>query len=100
MKPIMHILKGQICFNKHYLGNYFMILQDIKGRLTSCHVPMESINEFLSRKNSEIKQGKEIVVKGATDINIFGNEVFYVDQIVSCRDSRNISRSFTETFWI
>lgn len=93
MKPLMHVLKGRIYSSEHYCGNFFVLIKDVKGRVTPCHFPIESINDFIGRKNSEIKEGKEIVVKGTTDINIYGNEVFYVDSIISCRESRGTLRN-------
>jgi hypothetical protein len=73
-------IKGKIISFESTMNGHTMEIIDVRGRYIRCFICPETIAKS-HIKTSSIKPKAEIKIKGSRDIDIYGNEIFNIEQV-------------------
>lgn len=88
MKPLMYVLRGRLLSINKQQNAYHVLLKDAKGRITPCNIPVDVACPF-GQKSVEVNEGLDVIVRGSRDFDIYGQEVFYVDNMSITKKNKN-----------
>lgn len=80
MKPLMSLIKGKIMSLETTVNGYNIELVDTMGKYIRCFMHAETLSKF-SSQFGYLKPNREIKIKCCNDYDIFGSQIFHVEQI-------------------
>lgn len=80
MKPMMISIKGKMVNLEATVNGYNIELIDASGKYIRCFMHAETLSTFSSHFGY-LKPNREIKIKCCNDYDIFGGQIFHVEQI-------------------
>lgn len=80
MKPILASVKGNMVSLESTINGYTIEVIDTKGKYVRCYIHSDSLSKF-SSQFGQIKPNREIKIKGCSDFDLYGREVFHIEQM-------------------
>jgi len=80
MKPILASVKGTLSLMESTINGYSIEIIDEHGRNTCCFLHSDGLSKF-SSQFGYLKPNRRVKIKGYRDLDMYGREVFHIEQI-------------------
>lgn len=80
MKPMMVSIRGRMMNLETTVNGYNIELVDATGKYIRCFLHSETLSKF-SSQFGYLKPNRELKIKCCNDYDVFGSQVFNVEQI-------------------